>query len=325
VHLLTTLPVAFVSESALSALRSPHLHWRVHSVFRQALNLEAAGQLVAVAPQAAGGLPNGLAVSGNPDFQALGVARGMAMEGTWPTFEIPDASLRLELGRAWSWSPRLRPGTIDAHEPAVQSRVQLAAGIVAARATQVGFAQCVTLLRPALAPVGSSILGGPGSAGPADPDRAEGHLARLEDPSARAGLLAIEALRSAIALGDHEAAFSAADRLVGLGAGLTPSGDDVLVGLTAALRAAGHPLADPLSRHAARRSPDATTDVARAAHEHAAHGDYAERLHEVLDALAHGDDAAVRLRVERALAWGASSGADALLGMLIGLEAASVA
>lgn len=306
-HLPTTLPVAFVSESALPALRSPHLHWRVHSVFRQALNLEAGGLLVAVAPQAAGGLPNGMAVSGNPDFQALGVARGMDMQGTWPTFEIPGAAIRLELGRAWSWSPRLRVGTIDAGAPAVRARVELAAGIVAARATQVGFAQCVSLLRRS------------------DVDRTEGHLAGLENPSARAGLVAIEALRAAVAGDDEPGAFAAADELVGLGDGLTPSGDDVLVGLSAALRAAGHPLAEPLSRHAAERSTARTTDVARAAHEHAAHGEYAERLHEVLEALAHGDDAALRLRVERALAWGASSGADALLGMLIGLEAAGAA
>lgn len=315
-QVLTTLPVAFVSESALPALRSPHLHWRVHSVFRQALNLEAAGRLVAVAPQAAGGLPNGLSVSGNPDFQALGVTRGMALAGKWPTFEIPDASLRLELARAWSWSPQLPRGIIDAGSPEVRARVALAASIVAARATQVGFAQCLALLGDEDGAGGSGVAAG----------GAEGHLARVvDDPAAAAGLLAIEAMRTAVHRSDLVAAGVAADRLIGLGDGLTPSGDDFLVGLTAALRASGHRLADPLARLVAEHAAGATTDVARAAHDHAARGEYAERIHEVLDALGHDRADELRGRVERALSWGASSGADALLGIVVGLRAATVA
>jgi len=83
----------------------------------------------------------------------------------------------------------------------------------------------------------------------------------------------------------------------------------------------GHPAAAPLATHAAARAVGRTTDVARVALEHAARGEYAERLHDVLEAVARGDDSAVGLQIGRALAWGASSGADTMLGVLIGLEA----
>jgi len=320
VHPVTTLPVAFVSDAILPVVRSPDLDWHVHSVFRQALNLDAGGRLIAVAPQAAGGLPNGMSVSGHPDFRALGVAMRMAVTGSWPSFEIADAGILFDLARAWSWSPRLRAGTIDPHDTTIQRRVEVAAEVVAARATRVGFAQCVTLLRPAL--VGAAADARSGGSRPAplswEPAGPPGSAASI-------GLHSIETLRRAVAAHDLPAAIQATDALVGLGEGLTPSGDDLLVGLTAALRATGHPMAGSLSRHAAFRAVDSTTDVARVALEHAARGDYPERLHDVLEAVAHGDDASLRVQVERALSWGASSGADALLGILIGLEAAAAA
>lgn len=309
-HPLTTLPVAFVSDAILPALRSTDPGWRVHSVFRQALNLEAAGDLVAVAPQAAGGLPNGIAVMGHPDFRALHVADGAKVTAAWPVFELPEVGIRFDLSRAWSWSPVLAEGTIDQNEPGVRRRTDLAAEIVVARATKVGFGQCVGLLRPVInaAPAG------------APPAPAARELTPDGESSVSNGVRAIEWLRGALARSDFGAAVPGIDALVGLGDGLTPSGDDVLVGLSAALRAVGHPLAGPIALHAAARA-GATTDVARAALEHAARGEYAERLHAVLEAIARGDDAAVRAQVERALAWGASSGADTMLGVLIGLEA----
>ena len=310
-HPLTTLPVAFVSDAVLPALHSPDLDWHVHSVFRQALNLEAGGRLVAVAPQAAGGLPNGVSIAGRADFQALRVAEGMAVVGRWPRFDLPAAGLSLELGRAWSWSPRLRSGTIDPLDAGIRRRTALAADIVAARATMVGFGECVALLhvKTARTAVAASTI----------------TLTPREMPSwasaAAIGLRSIETLRDALAAHDLPTALSAADALVGLGDGLTPSGDDLLVGLTAALRAVGHPAAAPLATHAAARAVGRTTDVARVALEHAARGEYAERLHDVLEAVARGDDSAVGLQIGRALAWGASSGADTMLGVLIGLEA----
>lgn len=107
--------------------------------------------------------------------------------------------------------------------------------------------------------------------------------------------------------------------LMGLGGGLTPSGDDFLVGLSATLTATGHPLATflaPLGSHFARR----TTDVSAAFLLHASRREYSELLHEALAALLTG--ARVSESLHRLLSFGSSSGADTLLGMRSGLAMA---
>lgn len=115
--------------------------------------------------------------------------------------------------------------------------------------------------------------------------------------------------------------------LVGLGPGLTPSGDDFLIGLAATLTAIRHPLAPflvHLEPHFARR----TTDVSAAFLAHAARGEYSELLHDALSALlnASGSGGAEAAALGRLLSFGSSSGADTLMGvwaaltLLIGAE-----
>jgi hypothetical protein len=127
---------------------------------------------------------------------------------------------------------------------------------------------------------------------------------------------ALRALLAATRRDDRSAAEAAATSLVGLGAGLTPSGDDVLVGFTAALTAARSRLARPIARAAADGGAR-TTLVARTYLYHAARGEYAERVHELIDAVALGDAS----RIARGMSWGATSGADLVLGILLGARA----
>ena len=113
-----------------------------------------------------------------------------------------------------------------------------------------------------------------------------------------------------------------AARLIGLGPGLTPSGDDVLVGIEAALHALDRPTAGFLAR-ALGDVEDRTTAVAATLLLHAAAGEFAERLQVLLRALLGPDDGTIAAAVDRAAAWGATSGTDCLLGVLIGLDAAA--
>ena len=127
---------------------------------------------------------------------------------------------------------------------------------------------------------------------------------------------ALRLLGLAAQSGDPFGAAEAARSLVGLGAGLTPSGDDVLVGLTAALTAARSELAGPIAR-AAADSGMRTTLVARTYLEHAARGEFAERVHDLVAAIAAGDER----MVWDAMSWGATSGADLSLGVFLGAQA----
>jgi hypothetical protein len=116
-------------------------------------------------------------------------------------------------------------------------------------------------------------------------------------------------------------------RLVGAGPGLTPSGDDVLVGLLAALSRGGHgcPWAAVASDRVGEivlRYAHRTTDISAHYLRLAARGHVGEPLSDLLDSLVTGLPAEALLdRASDVLSVGASSGADALLGVLAGLDA----
>lgn len=162
----------------------------------------------------------------------------------------------------------------------------------------------------------------------------------LPDPARlRAGLLlAMEILTSAprsALLGDPwrpallraEAAIQrgelcgAAAHLAGLGPGLTPAGDDALAGILLAHRALLGAGAEPHLVAAARSG--VTTDLSAALLAWAARGQAVEPVHDLLTALA-ADDWAGTVTAARAVAsLGASSGADLLLGLRLGLGSAT--
>jgi len=132
----------------------------------------------------------------------------------------------------------------------------------------------------------------------------------------------VTAAARSLTTGDAEPLERAGAALIGLGPGLTPAGDDVLVGFTAALTALDDPRARPLARAWADTARGRTTTVAETFHLHAAEGEYAGRLHGLLASLLAGPPAAIPDAIDRAAAWGATSGWDTLLGVELGLRSA---
>ncbi len=111
--------------------------------------------------------------------------------------------------------------------------------------------------------------------------------------------------------------------LVGLGPGLTPSGDDALVGLLAVLHrlaAAGEESPLTLLRPAVAEHAHRTGDISAHYLRLAAAGHVGERLTALCDALAAGARDAIESAAAAVLATGATSGADALLGVVGGLR-----
>jgi hypothetical protein len=107
-------------------------------------------------------------------------------------------------------------------------------------------------------------------------------------------------------------------RLVGRGVGLTPSGDDAIVGILAVLHrcAPSAVAAGPIDALSAALAPvlDRTTAISAHFLRLALRGEFGERLVSVVDACCSpsGPDPDV---VDRLLATGATSGADALVGV----------
>ena len=109
--------------------------------------------------------------------------------------------------------------------------------------------------------------------------------------------------------------------LIGLGEGLTPAGDDCLVGALAVIQRFDGPwlAAHPEIRAAMRRRAwDGTTAIAREFVAHALAGHFAESIVDVLEA---DSVEAVRRGAARLLGVGATSGPDTLLGIRLALAA----
>lgn len=136
----------------------------------------------------------------------------------------------------------------------------------------------------------------------------------------------LTAAQAALAARDTGALLAAAESLLGVGPGLTPSGDDALVGLLVALGCMAP--ADP-SVHVMRQTlaawtranADRTTPIARAYLLHGADGRFGAQWIALAEALASGDPMRAEDATRDALRLGASSGADGVQGMLAGLAA----
>ena len=136
-----------------------------------------------------------------------------------------------------------------------------------------------------------------------------------------AGARTRQALARGIAAGDARAFADAACTLIGFGEGLTPAGDDCVLGALAAV----HRLAPGwLAAHTGQRDRLAeaartrTTDLARDFLLEALDGRFAEPVLAILTALS---DDLVGDAARRVLAMGASSGADTLCGIRLGCRA----
>ncbi|WP_036330139.1 DUF2877 domain-containing protein [Microbispora sp. ATCC PTA-5024] len=169
---------------------------------------------------------------------------------------------------------------------------------------------------------------------PADPDRtaeAADRLAALREASPRQpGLVpggAPALLAQGCLSGRLVDAVTAAERLIGLGPGLTPSGDDMLAGLLVALRhlgrAAGAPravwLADWLAATVTYDARTRTTPISATLLHCAARGEASPEVTGVLRGVAGHQP--LEAAVTRLLHLGHTSGADMVWGVHIGLSA----
>lgn len=106
-------------------------------------------------------------------------------------------------------------------------------------------------------------------------------------------------------------------RLAGLGVGLTPSGDDFLIGVMYALRLIkSEEEAEGLSDAIRRIGSGRTTRLSGAWFEAASSGEAGERWHQLVRALKVGDRRKIDQAIRAILEVGETSGADALTGFV---------
>jgi hypothetical protein len=265
----------------------------VHSVFRSALNLQPGdGFLVTVIGSAALEHPRSIRLGTAADFTALGLeprAGGRFEDGGIVLDRPGGPPLRIALDRATRTAMRPLPAIGQLGAPwhtavAMLARLQ---------------AQAATDLRI------NHLLG---------PAGAEGILGRKLASAARA-------LGESVRAGSLDPASGAVAGLVGLGCGLTPSGDDFLGGFVTA----GHCRSDrehlPLLEELKRQVLDSlagTNAISATLLRCAAEGKISGALHDLAQALQGGRDLAGPLA--RLCAFGHSSGMDITTGFLYGLS-----
>ena len=137
-------------------------------------------------------------------------------------------------------------------------------------------------------------------------------------PGGPSGPLA--ALRGAVRRADLDAALRTATRLVGLGPGLTPAGDDVLAGTVAGLVLLGHPAAERFGAGVHALATGRTTELSRALLKHAAAGQVSGEFAAVVRALIGQGD--LEAAIATLLATGSTSGRALALGLCTAIDLA---
>jgi hypothetical protein len=323
-------------------LLSSDLAWRVHSVFERAANLRSdAGDLLGLALAPAPNAPATIVLASDGDGRALAddLRPGAPVRHEGDAVVIDDGPV-IDLLTAVLWSPPPIRRTATASN--VLERIQDAQDIGSRYAPTGGLA-------PLLSRVDAP--GAPASTAPPTPrspkqGRGETMLPPLpkgegwgEGSSSLLGALGrerrgapggdaliartsegIEHLTRGWRSSDAETFASGAHLLSGLGPGLTPSGDDLLAGFALGIWAAHGALPNDLAVAIEDAIVGRTTDLAVARVQHAVAGRADEFTHAVLRALVTDDSGDLPVSVVRLLGYGHTSGADTLVGLLLGVR-----
>lgn len=263
---------------------------RVLAVFERSFYVETvAGALVCIGERSIGAGPLVVLCAPAPGgrWRTAGIERGAT--GRVRAGAIALGGIELDWGRAPAWTPPPPLASIDASR--LRGGLQVLAASARAQAPGAG-------------------LGGllPGVAGPAPAAVAPG----LDT----AALPALRALRAWVAGPAAVPVPNALNALVGLGPGLTPSGDDVLAGALVVLHAlAGAPYARALARSILPLAATRTGPVSRAYLDCAAAGAGPASLHRLIRVLAQGTRGAVREATSACVAVGHTSGWDGVVGV----------
>ena len=277
----------------------------VHSVFKKACNIRLDdGRLLALlAPQLAN-LPHGIRIDMAPELTFAGHLRvGQTAGCRADVLRLGGAGLSIDLGPARLWRSDLTAAGADLDRAEVGTAWRIAWHALwrhecGASMTHEphGFAASVRHVSPCDA---------------------------LRRAAFRDALRLARAARSR----QPEQAAATIGRLIGRGPGLTPTGDDLLVGFLAGLWVAAGEQPERLAfidwlGKAVKEAAVATNEISRTFLCHAAAGSVAEPLALLARTIAQAaPPGEVERATARALRFGHTSGADAALGLLLGMAA----
>lgn len=329
------LQARLAGPTALQALQEVS-GWTVLQVHAQACNLVAEpDHLLALVTPKVGPGPFSLVVElpkkkgGLTDYLQEGET------GESDTESLAFATIRVDLSAAVSWQPRPPWEALRASGRLADKLDEIAA-LLKVHAPPGSLAEGLEeMLQEPQETSGSGPTGADlkESRGPGDEavDKAEGpgelaveraaHAAARRDLASAALATVVSAGRrlfQALGEGDLQGASAAAGELAGLGTGLTPAGDDFLMGAMLAVWSVAEPTwAERASRALLEAATPRTHRISRAWLRAAAAGEAAEPWHSLVRALIGGRQRPLRQAVGRIARQGHTSGADTLTGFVV--------
>lgn len=278
----TTLCALSGDAELLEQLAAGQFEASVHSVFDRVINLRRHrdGELCTVAAAGVDDAPATL-ITDLPSWVPLGLRVGEEVRG-WRGRLLLPAGHVIDLRSAQAWEPAL-PAL-----PMPPTSIAWLRDFIAAEGVRGGATAAAT------------------------------HHRSWDDAVAEQVSARLDGLLRGICNDRPTAVASCARQLVGLGTGLTPSGDDVLLGVSLVTAMPGSAIASarPLLCGVIEDCASHTNDISRAALVQAARGRTRQCIIALLSAMTNGDDASTLDRHGRAVtAIGHTSGTDILVGM----------
>ena len=292
--------------SAITPVCSHGFQGTVQGVYRRVLNILVDDSIITLAGMGIGEIPNGLLLETHLDHKMnqLGVQSGMLVECDGRRLAINPANLRVDISRAIVFPARR---TIDGP---ILSRNEISEKLIEA----ITYGKLLASAE-GLAPLWShtdEIL------------ENSIDLAGFKSPIVRAAVPPILSLLSAIRESNTRLVTESVRSLTGLGIGLTPSGDDVLTGLLAAIVLVSNALGNQNENQgiiesfvssAKGRSNTLSFTYLR----HASKGELTNTLSGYISALVSRVDHSVEEATRRLFSYGATSGSELALGAYIGV------
>jgi hypothetical protein len=293
--LSAVLQTVSISQPVMATLEREGFAGSVLSVFAEACNLVShQGEVVALVSQQVGNGPLNIVLEGN-GFLPRGLEAGLPVEADGRSIRVGEA-LTVSLAGAEVWEPRLEWAGLNADRPGLRANLAVLHDHLIAQAPAESLARFL----------------GAGAVG----------ARSVESTYRKVAQKAIEGLLAALHEGDRQGIAAGAAALAGLGPGLTPAGDDFLLGVMAGLRTwpqflAGRGLSvEEACQTIYKAATGRTNLLSMALLRSAKEGMFGEAWHILLAALRQGKAREVREAADRVLGFGGTSGADALSGFL---------
>lgn len=284
----------------------------IHSVFQRALNIKTyGGQLISILSQAGLDGPNTL-VTELPrglNFVAMGLKSGMPVRLGRVEADLGQGALNLKIGAARKWWPRLAGGAERINIDRLRRNIRSTRRTVLKGESREGLSELLSLVGMLAAGRWRTVR--------------SLELTLLT----RKALSGIQDLLTGALERKEDLLEKGLGKLIGLGTGLTPSGDDLLLGFVGTLsvvsrRVGGPEVEDLLTiiRRDLWAMKERTTFISGRLLSYACAGRISSPIISVVRAVLFGDAPDARTSARALMRLGASSGAEVLLGVLLALS-----